>query len=138
MGASPLRIHSKRPQQGKVSREDLNSAIEAGDWAMVGATAALLADSSASDNSLSESEVQSMYRDKGTMCSESMSTRTEELRKKEEVRADVENLVKRLVPDEVGECVISACCFLYFAIGIPLLNNQSCFSLYRLQKISIR
>lgn len=42
-------------EHGKVSREDLNAAIEAGDWAMVGATAALLADSSGSRSSDSPS-----------------------------------------------------------------------------------
>jgi hypothetical protein len=39
-----------------VTRDDLNAAIEAGDWAVVGATAALLADSFAENMILSESE----------------------------------------------------------------------------------
>ncbi|KAL7554262.1 hypothetical protein ACHAWF_017698 [Thalassiosira exigua] len=62
---SPIMIHSgslaasseSGPPPGKITRDDLNAAIEAGDWAMVGATAALLADSSlCSDHSLSGSE----------------------------------------------------------------------------------
>jgi len=153
--SSPLRIHSARsPPSGKVSREDLNAAIEAGDWAMVGATAALLADSSHSDLSLSAqssgrsllsssshsaegSSVNSSVntsahrtreldrmvdrgdwegvvlaaaqfegtgsrsQDEDTMGSDSLLTGTQVSRSKEELRAEVERLVRRVVPDEV-------------------------------------
>mmetsp|Transcript_29089 Transcript_29089/g.49609 ORF Transcript_29089/g.49609 Transcript_29089/m.49609 type:complete len:969 (+) Transcript_29089:313-3219(+) len=44
---SPVGIHST--PQGEVSRADLDMAIEAGDWAAVGATAALLAGTSKSE-----------------------------------------------------------------------------------------
>ncbi len=60
--SAALALHSDHPSQpppssqSRVTREDLNAAIEAGDWAVVGATAALLADSNVSDQSLSESE----------------------------------------------------------------------------------
>jgi len=56
---SAMAIHSDHPSQPpaqpKVTRDDLNAAIEAGDWAVVGATAALLADTDHS-SSMSESE----------------------------------------------------------------------------------
>ena len=44
-----------RPPPGKATHENLNAAIDAGDWAVVGATAALLADSADSDHSASGS-----------------------------------------------------------------------------------
>ncbi|KAL7534749.1 hypothetical protein ACHAXR_006057, partial [Thalassiosira sp. AJA248-18] len=45
------------PAKAKVTREDLNRAIDAGDWAVVGATAALLADTThASSMSSAESQ----------------------------------------------------------------------------------
>jgi len=43
----------------------------------------------------------------------SVSMRTEGLIK----TAEVEQLVRRVVPDEVGECVISACCFCVLPLG---------------------
>jgi len=43
-----------KPVQGQVTRDDLNAAIEAGDWAVVGATAALLADT---DQSFAENMI---------------------------------------------------------------------------------
>jgi len=149
--SSPLEIHSDRPGQSKVSREDLNAAIEAGDWAMVGATAALLADTSNSEHSLSGTEAEStntsearvgstitdssesstrakeldrmvvsgdwegivlaaaqfegesVQKDEETMGSASvgMSIGERSQKDKEELRAEVEKLVRRVVPDEV-------------------------------------
>ena len=66
-------------------------------------------------------------RDKDTMglesmsmnMSMSMSMRTEGLIK----TAEVEQLVRRVVPDEVGECVISACCFVFCLWATSLINN---------------
>ncbi|KAL7539834.1 hypothetical protein ACHAXR_009661 [Thalassiosira sp. AJA248-18] len=157
MGTNPLQIHSKRgsgapsPIQGKVTRDDLNAAIEAGDWAVVGATAALLADpsTSQSDYSISESDAQSTGRslDNSSYLSTSShsdsNNRTRELdrmvetgdwegvvlaaaqfeggnaaeedtqftsksgmstegsSRREEIRAEVERLVRRVVPDEL-------------------------------------
>jgi len=135
--------------QGKVTREDLNAAIEAGDWAVVGATAALLADSTGGvmDISISGSE----YGDLSLHTRETMSEisdtddRAKELdrlvetgdwegvvmaaaqfegsldgqdgnidvyssknkspttaKDKAEIRSEVEKLVRRVVPDEIG------------------------------------
>ena len=149
--SSPLHIHSGPvPAPGnQVTREDLNAAIEAGDWAMVGATAALLADSPA-DYSLSESEGPNRSFASSNLSSEgdSANLRTRELdrlveigdwegivlaaaqlqgqdvqseeesntvdskseswtqgsrstMRQEEIRAEVERLVRRVVPDEI-------------------------------------
>ena len=52
---------SSPPAKTKVTREDLNRAIDAGDWAVVGATAALLADTTHS-SSMSSAESQGGIR----------------------------------------------------------------------------
>ena len=136
-----------------MTRDDLNAAIEAGDWAVVGATAALLADndrSSAENMIMSESEHgEQSYLSRESSFSESNDSnrRTNELdrmvedgdwegvvlaaaqfdgtssldgqddqgmssrssrdispsssKEKHEIRAEVERLVRRVVPDEV-------------------------------------
>lgn len=154
---SALTIHSDpiraRLAKGQVTREDLNAAIEAGDWAVVGATAALLADSTGGvmDISISGSE----YGDLSLHTRETMSEisdtddRAKELDRLVEtgdwegvvmaaaqfegsldgndsysdvyssknisqtsakdiavIRSEVERLVRRVVPDEIGECCI--------------------------------
>ena len=163
--ATPVQIHSRTkrgsgptpPVQGKVTRDDLNAAIEAGDWAVVGATAALLADSTNSENSLSESEQQSSMRSVDSSFLDSVSSAgdsqnrsreldrlvetgdwegvvlaaaqfegsdnateedthytsksdmsTENSKRRAEIREEVERLVKRVVPDEIGECLWQA------------------------------
>ena len=148
-----LTLHSDpiqtRLAQGQVTREDLNAAIEAGDWAVVGATAALLADSTGGimDLSISGSD----YGDLSLHTRETMSEisetddRAKELdrlvetgdwegvvmaaaqfegsldgedsnsevysskitiqsraKEKAEIRSEVERLVRRVVPDEIG------------------------------------
>lgn len=153
-----LTIHSvpiqTRLAQGQVTREDLNAAIEAGDWAVVGATAALLADSTGGvmDMSISGSE----YGDLSLHTRDTMSEisdnddRAKELdrlvetgdwegvvmaaaqfegsldgqdstsevyssknksrtsaRDKAEIRSEVERLVRRVVPDEIGKCCVT-------------------------------
>jgi hypothetical protein len=116
--------------QGKATREDLDAAIEAGDWGAVGATAALLANSSDHD-----SGSEKMLTAKESNVSDLENSRTNELdrlveagdwegvvmaaaqfegdsdggslndsrnhQSKEEIRAEVETLVKRVVPDEI-------------------------------------
>lgn len=145
-----LAVHSDHPAQppasaqGKVTREDLNAAIEKGDWAQVGATAALLADYNSSDQSMSESEhgpantggatgsffsessdsnnraaeldrmvetgdwegvvlaaAQFEGDDSTHHSSNSMSGKSSTTMEKEELRAEVERLVRRVVPDEI-------------------------------------
>ena len=184
--ASPLKIHgdsaSSTPAQGKLSREDLNAAIEAGDWAVVGATAALLADSTGSfghsDNSFSGSEHQSSFRsdmDTSSYISASdasdandrareldrmvetgdwegvvqaaaqfegktnaasdvdshfteRSEATESSKRKEEIRQEVEKLVKRVVPDEIGECSVGCvlhCLTLLLAYSIERCSTST-------------
>lgn len=135
--------------QGKVTREDLNAAIEAGDWAVVGATAALLADSTGGvmDISISGSEYGDLSLHTRDTMSEMSDTddRAKELdrlvetgdwegvvmaaaqfegsldgqddnsdvysskkktrttaKDKVEIRSEVEKLVRRVVPDEIG------------------------------------
>ncbi len=145
-----------RLAQGPVTREDLNAAIEAGDWAVVGATAALLADSTGGimDLSISGSE----YGDLSLHTRETMSEisetddRAKELdrlvetgdwegvvmaaahfegsldgqdsnsevyssknaiqtraKEKAEIRSEVVRLVRRVVPDEIGEFFLICC-----------------------------
>jgi hypothetical protein len=122
LAISPINLPPQPPQpvQGSVTREDLNAAIEAGDWAVVGATAALLADtdrssvhdmidelsfhsreSSISDSSDSFRRTSALdveigdrsYVDEG---SQSISTDNQK------IRAEVEDLVRRVVPDEIN------------------------------------
>ena len=140
-----------KPVQGKVTRDDLNAAIEAGDWAVVGATAALLADtdrSSVEHMVMSECEHgEQSYHSRESSFSESSDSnrRTKELDRmvedgdwegvvlaaaqfdgtssldgqddqgmssrssrdvspsssRGEIRAEIERLVRRVVPDEV-------------------------------------
>ena len=132
-----------------MTREDLNAAIEAGDWAVVGSTAALLADSTGgvADISISGSEYGDLSlhtRDTMSEISDSddrvkeldrlvetgdwggvvlaaaqfegssdrhddssaqySSIRTSQTspRDKAEIRSEVEKLVRRVVPDEIG------------------------------------
>ena len=148
-----LAIHSDHPTsppaQNRVTREDLNAAIEAGDWAVVGATAAQLADTDHSSESehrgppstqTSESfqtessesnhraaELDRMVEhgdwegvvlaaaqfegsssiqgeDEDTQFSSNVSTSengSPSAEEKEEIRAEVERLVRRVVPDEI-------------------------------------
>ena len=149
-----LAIHSDHPTsppaQNRVTREDLNAAIEAGDWAVVGATAALLADTDHSSESehrggpLSTQTSQSFQtessesnhraaeldrmvehgdwegvvlaaaqfegsssiqgEDEDTQFSSNVSTTengSPSSEEKEEIRAEVERLVRRVVPDEI-------------------------------------
>mmetsp|Transcript_25408 Transcript_25408/g.54653 ORF Transcript_25408/g.54653 Transcript_25408/m.54653 type:complete len:1087 (+) Transcript_25408:346-3606(+) len=148
---SVLDVHSDPstpPGQGNVTREDLDAAIEAGDWAMVGATAALLADtgSTASDHSLTDLEKRSFQSKGSPEHSTHSARRAEELdrmvetgnwegvvlaaaqfegtssvsrlhdrnssyssgslsmarsKEKEVIRAEVDRLVRRVVPDEI-------------------------------------
>lgn len=139
---------SSPPAKTKVTREDLNRAIDAGDWAVVGATAALLADTTHS-SSMSSAESQGGIRssesfqttessnhqaaeldrmvdtgdwegvvlaaaqyegssglnqDEDThMLSKDNTTESGEQSLKDlaEIRAEVEILVRRVVPDEV-------------------------------------
>jgi hypothetical protein len=167
-----LTIHSvpiqTRLAHGQVTREDLNAAIEAGDWAVVGATAALLADSTGGvmDMSISGSE----YGDLSLHTRDTMSEisdnddRAKELdrlvetgdwegvvmaaaqfegsldgqdstseasknksrtsvRDKAEIRSEVERLVRRVVPDEIGKC-----CVTYVApqVCIPCSSSLCC------------
>jgi len=128
-----------------VTRDDLNAAIEAGDWAVVGATAALLADSDSSSSEKMEREERS-YHSLESSFSESNASdrRAKELermveigdwegvvlaaaqfdgttsldgqddqttsskevspsssKEKQRIRAEVESLVRRVVPDEI-------------------------------------
>jgi len=151
---SAMAIHSDHPTtqplaQPKVTRDDLNAAIEAGDWAVVGATAALLADTDHSSSmSMSESEQglqpsiqtsesfqtetsESNHRaeeldrmveagnwegvvlaaaqfegaspqDENTQFSSNVdSSSSPSTEDKEAIRAEVERLVRRVVPDEI-------------------------------------
>ena len=149
-GIAQYSDHPSQPppsSQSRVTREDLNAAIEAGDWAVVGATAALLADSNVSDQSLSGSEhglqpqgsffsegSDSNHRaaeldrmvehgdwagvvaaaaqiqgtssydgreDESTQYSSNSKSGSPSSREKEEIRAEVERLVRRVVPDEI-------------------------------------
>eukprot|EP01082_Thalassiosira_pseudonana_P003174 g3692.t1 g3692 contig12:2570903-2574182(+) len=135
--------------RGKVTRADLNAAIDAGDWAAVGATAALLANSSDHDSGAelrgdSVHTTESMISDlensrtseldslveagdwqgvilaaaqfEGVSGAESFNQSRDRLddeanlssvssghtkRNMQEIRAEVETLVKRVVPDEI-------------------------------------
>lgn len=141
---SDLPSQPLKPVQGKVTRDDLNAAIEAGDWAVVGATAALLADSDSSSAEKMEHEERS-YHSMESSFSESNDSdrRAKELermvetgdwegvvlaaaqfdgtpsldgqdqnmsskevspsssKEKQGIRAEVESLVRRVVPDEI-------------------------------------
>jgi hypothetical protein len=142
-----------KPVQGKVTRDDLNAAIEAGDWAVVGATAALLADtdrnsvehmvmsepehgeqshhsressfSESSDSNRRTKELDRMVEygdwegvvlaaaqfdgtssldgqdDQGMSSRSSRDVSPSSSREKSEIRAEIERLVRRVVPDEV-------------------------------------
>ncbi len=148
--SSELSSQALKPVQGKVTRDDLNAAIEAGDWAVVGATAALLADTdriSSEHRILSESvHREGSYHSREPSLPESsnsnrctkeldrmvengdwegvvlaaaqfdgtssidglddrdMSSRDVSLsssKEKHEIRAEIERLVRRVVPDEI-------------------------------------
>jgi len=146
---SPTNSSAANADQKVVTRDDLNAAIEAGDWAVVGATAALLADSKyTSDHSMSSSyegaggsaaqsfaessdsssinraaELDKMveagdwegvvltaaqFEGSRSSLDDSMSTRTDKTDdsqsklRKAELREEVEQLVRKVVPDEIG------------------------------------
>jgi len=138
MASQALGVQSSpsQPSQSKVTRSDLDAAIEAGDWAAVGATAALLAQSSdvtdtaseRQDSTDSRASVGSSARiteldrlveagdwegvvlaaakyegasDAGsTQNQSSLGDRDAEMRVSE-IRAEVEALVRRVIPDEI-------------------------------------
>lgn len=119
LAISPIDLPPQPPQpvQGSVTREDLNAAIEAGDWAVVGATAALLADTDRSSVHDMIDELSFHSRESSISDSSDSFRRTSALdigdrssvdegsqlssRDQQKIRAEVEDLVRRVVPDEI-------------------------------------